>query len=61
MYSAEKTGFSWADKLDLYNELPKNLRYEVSCIMHKGAARKLAFFRGKDKAFVSFVIPLLLP
>ena len=47
-YSTDKTGFSWNDKQNIFNELPKNLRYEVAMAMHHGAAKKIPFFRGRD-------------
>lgn len=46
-YSTDKTGFTWVDKQNIFNELPKNLRYEVAMAMHHGAARKIPFFRGR--------------
>jgi hypothetical protein len=33
-YSSEKTGFSWAERRDIFDELPKQLKYEVSMVMH---------------------------
>ena len=36
-YSTEKTGFTWTDKQNIFNELPRTLRYEVSVVMHQGA------------------------
>ena len=33
-YSTEKTGFTWSDKLNIFNELPKELRYEAAIAMH---------------------------
>jgi hypothetical protein len=33
-YSTEKAGFSWDDKRELFDELPRDLRYEVACAMH---------------------------
>jgi len=58
-YSTEKQGFSWSDKINIFNELPRNLRYEVSLAMHKGAARTLPFFANKDPVFISSVVPFL--
>ena len=47
-YSTEKAGFSWTDKMSIFNELPKPLREEVALAMHKGAARTISFFHGRD-------------
>ena len=60
-YSTEKTGFSWTDKQNIFNELPKHLRFEVAMAMHHGAARELLFFRGKDEVVVSSIVPFLKP
>lgn len=60
-YSTEKTGFSWADKQNIFNELPRALRYEVALAMHGGAAKTLPFFKGKDPVFISAIIPFLQP
>ena len=58
-YSTEQTGYSWSDKQAIFNELPKTLKYEVAMAMHRGAARKLPFFKGRDSVFVSTVVPFL--
>ena len=60
-YSTEKTGFSWSDKQNIFNELPKNLRYEVSLAMHKGAAKSLEFFHKRDQVVIASIIPFLQP
>lgn len=60
-YSTEKTGFSWGEKQNLFNELPKKLRYEVSLAMHKGAAKNLFFFTDKDHIVISSIVPFLQP
>lgn len=59
-YSTEKTGFSWHDKQNIFNELPRQLRYEVAMIMHQGAAKYLKFFHERDPVFVSAIVPFLL-
>jgi hyperpolarization activated cyclic nucleotide-gated potassium channel 1 len=58
-YSTDKQGFSWTDKISIFNELPRNLKYEVAMAMHKGAAKQLPFFADKDPVFISSVIPFL--
>lgn len=60
-YSTEKTGFSWEDKLTIFNELPKRLKYEVSMAMHHGAARNISFFSKKDEVVISAIVPFLKP
>mmetsp|Transcript_11318 Transcript_11318/g.22262 ORF Transcript_11318/g.22262 Transcript_11318/m.22262 type:complete len:691 (-) Transcript_11318:114-2186(-) len=58
-YSTDKQGFSWADKISIFNELPRNLKYEVAMAMHKGAAKQLPFFADKDPMFICHVVPFL--
>ena len=60
-YSTEKTGFSWTDKQNIFNELPKHLRYEVAMAMHHGAAWNITFFKGKDEVVISSIVPFLKP
>lgn len=58
-YSTEKNGFSWADKKTIFNELPKQLRYEIALAMHQGAATNIPFFIERDPVFVSAIVPFL--
>ena len=60
-YSANKRGFSWTEKLNLINEFPKDLRYEIAVNMHHGAAKILNFFSNKEKSFIALTVPLLEP
>jgi len=60
-YLTEKTGFSWSDKQNIFNELPKNLKYEVAMAMHQGAVRTLPFFEDKNEVFIAAIVPFLLP
>ena len=58
-YSNEKVGFTWADKLHIFEEFPADLRYEIATTMHSGTAIKIPFFYSKDKVFVAAVVPFL--
>lgn len=58
-YSTEKTGFTWADKQHIFNELPRNLKYEVAMVMHKGACKEIGFFKNKDTVFIYSIVPFL--
>jgi hyperpolarization activated cyclic nucleotide-gated potassium channel 1 len=58
-YSTDKVGLSWSDKMNIFNELPRNLRYELALAMHQGSVKHLPFFADKDHVFVSTVIPFL--
>jgi len=60
-YLIEKTGFSWSDKQNIFNELPKNLKYEVVMAMHQGAVRILPIFEDKNEVFIAAIVPFLLP
>jgi CRP-like cAMP-binding protein len=55
------SGFSWADKQSIFNELPKELRYKVALAMHRKAVRHISFFVDKDKVIISAIIPFLSP
>lgn len=58
-YSTEKTGFSWADKHNIFTELPRQLKYEVALAMHQGAIKHIGFFKDKDPVFISCIVPFL--
>ena len=60
-YHTDTIGFSWADKSHIFNELPRDLRYEVSVAMYSGAIQKFPFFMDKNPAFVSSVAIYLTP
>ena len=60
-YSAEASGFPSMLKENIFNELPKKLKHEVALAMHHGAARRLLFFKDKDSAVVSSIVPFLSP
>ena len=60
-YLTEKTGFSWSDKQHMFNELPKDLRYEVAMSMYQGAIKTLPFFMDKNEVFIASIVPFLLP
>ena len=60
-YSSEISGFTWGHKQNIFNELPKGLRFEVARAMHKGAVRQISFFVDKDPAIVSTIVPFLTP
>lgn len=58
-YSSEQTNFSSSDKRSTFNELPRELRYEVAIAMHKGAAKTIPFFTERNTAFIVAIVPLL--
>eukprot|EP00347_Sterkiella_histriomuscorum_P024049 403332479 len=43
------------------NELPQNLKIELSLIMHKEIVKKIFFFQKKPPHFIAFIGPLLKP
>lgn len=60
-YNSYKTGMSWADKMHLFEELPKNLRFKVALSMYHGAAQSICFFQDKDPSFAVYLMPFLKP
>ena len=58
-YTALQTSFTSADKRSTFNELPRELRYEIAVVMHNGAAKSIPFFMEKDQVFVAAIVPLL--
>lgn len=58
-YSTLKSGFSAEVKFKILADLPRELRCEVALAMHHGAAKHIPFFRDRDQAFLSAVVPLL--
>ena len=46
---------------DLFNDLPKALKFEVCQAMHNGAVKKIPFFNDRDAVFVTTVVPFLAP
>lgn len=47
--------------MELFNELPKKLRFSVAMGMFNGAARKINLLRNRDPSFVTFVMTRLKP
>lgn len=60
-YSASATGMSWSDKIELFAELPKTLRYKIAVNMYHKAAKKISFLKDKDPSFIADVMSLLNP
>ncbi|OMJ65278.1 hypothetical protein SteCoe_38634 [Stentor coeruleus] len=60
-YAADKSGFSWKEKMSILDELPKLLRYEVAINMHNGAAKFIKFFMSRDQTLVALLMPMLEP
>ena len=61
-YNSQKNAFMWAEKTNIFNELPINLRYEIVMNFHDGVISEISFFKNcDDKFFVVRTIPLLKP
>lgn len=60
-YNSSQSMMSLNDKMNLFNELPRNLRYEIASRMYSGAVTKLVFFKGRSKSFIVNVMPFLTP
>ena len=61
-YNSLKNCFSWADKKNIFSEIPINLRYEVVMHMHNGVLSEIPFFKEHgDKYFVVTIASYLKP
>ena len=61
-YNSQKNSFLWADKSNVFNDLPINLRYEIAMNVHQKVMSEILFFREcDDKYFVVRTLPLLKP
>lgn len=61
-YSMDKNCFSWADKTNIFRQLPINLRYEICMNIHYGIMRTFTFFTmSDDKYFAVRIVPILKP
>jgi hyperpolarization activated cyclic nucleotide-gated potassium channel 1 len=58
-YNSNKKNY--IDNNEIFEELPKDLKFEIASAMHKGIAAKMAFLTGKDRNFVVRVMTLLRP
>lgn len=58
-FSTQRTGFSTQVKRSIFNELPRELRWQVALAMHQGAARTIPFFQARDQAFIANTVPFL--
>ena len=56
-----KKNFLWADKKELFDELPAKLRSDIAKSMYNGIVKKIKFFEDKDSNFIGAVVPLLTP
>lgn len=48
-----------SEKINLLNELPLNLRIELSVIMHQNLVSGIEFFKKKPARFIAFIGPFL--
>ena len=58
-YSTSQAMFSWSSNQELFQELPKSLRYQVALAMHRGAAKDLPFFSEHSHEFLAATVPFL--
>jgi hypothetical protein len=61
IFSSNLNGMSWSEKIELFNELPRNLKFKIASKIYSGAVNKLVFFRKKDPTFVVQIVPHLTP
>lgn len=61
-YNSQKNSFTWAEKTNIFNDLPINLRYEIVMNVHDKVISEILFFKNcDDKFFVVRTVPLLKP
>ena len=61
-YNSDKNSFLWANKTDIFNDLPIDLRYEIIMKMQDKVISDILFFKNcDDKFFVIQIVPLLKP
>ena len=60
-YSTDKNNSSWSHKQNIFNELPKDLRYQISLAMHNCAAKRIKVLAHEDPAIIAAIVPFLLP
>lgn len=53
--------YSLLQQFDILSELPKDLKYEIAKVMHRGAAKTLKFFNSKEDYLIIAIVPYLLP
>jgi len=58
-YTSSQALFSWSSNQELFQELPKGLRYQVALAMHRGAAKDLPFFSEHSREFLASTVPFL--
>ena len=58
-FSTQRSGFSTQLKRSIFNELPRELRYQVALAMHQGSAKTIPFFQARDQAFIAAIVPFL--
>ena len=46
-------------KRNIFNELPRELRFQAAIAMHQGAAKSIPFFADRDQAFIAATVPFL--
>ncbi|CDW85371.1 cation channel family protein [Stylonychia lemnae] len=49
------------EQLNFLNELPQNLKVELSLVMHSELIKSVKFFKKKEPHFIAFVGPMLKP
>ena len=61
-YNTNKNSFSWAEKTNIFTDLPINLQYDIVMNVHDKIISEVFFFKNcGDKFFVVRAVPLLKP
>ena len=56
-HAASRSNFSNQDKVDLLNDLPKDLKYQLALTMNNYVASKFEFFKDREPSFITVTIP----
>lgn len=61
-YNTNKNSYSWAEKTNIFTDLPINLQYDIVMNVHDKIISEIFFFKNcGDKFFVVRTVPLLKP
>lgn len=61
-YNTNKNSFTWAEKTNIFTDLPINLQYDIVMNVHDKIISEIFFFKNcGDKFFVVRTVPLLKP
>lgn len=60
-YRTQHSAPIFNERINIFNELPQNLKAKIAATMYDSVARTSIFLKGKDLSFITRVMPLLQP